>query len=333
MEGVAKRSTLVSYIPPALHTGNVEVRPNAFVTKILTEEDAVNGLHATGVIYRDTWTGELTQLGAKVIVMAAGGIETPRLWLNSQLPDNEWVGRGLINHWFDCVSGIFEEKVLMDILGVPEIRPFVGQNAAARFDYPGLGAMEPMGFTPGLFASLLYGTSYAGFNLAKPTYMQEPWDAEGMVVGEQLKVFMKEYPRTLSLLILTDDEADQNNGVTLDPVLQDENGFIPVISYRPSTSVYEKREKLAYIATDILRKAGARTIIRSNWPPNAFIHITSTMRIGSVTDTNCEALQVKRLFIADNSVLFNGLGGANPTLSTQAMATRTAEKIKSIYFS
>jgi choline dehydrogenase-like flavoprotein len=57
------------------------------------------------------------------------------------------------------------------------------------------------------------------------------------------------------------------------------------------------------------------------------------MRIGYVTDTNCEAHQVKRLYIADNSVLYNGIGGPNPTLTTQALATRTAEKIVGTYFS
>ena len=38
------------------------------------------------------------------------------------------------------------------------------------------------------------------------------------------------------------------------------------------------------------------------------------------------------LFIADNSALPNSLGGPNPTLSTQALATRTAEKIFQHYF-
>jgi choline dehydrogenase-like flavoprotein len=56
------------------------------------------------------------------------------------------------------------------------------------------------------------------------------------------------------------------------------------------------------------------------------------MRIGLVTDTDCEAKQVKRLFIADNSALYNGLGGPNPTLTTQALASRTAEKIAEKYF-
>jgi len=41
---------------------------------------------------------------------------------------------------------------------------------------------------------------------------------------------------------------------------------------------------------------------------------------------------VKRLFIADNSALANGLGSPNPTLATQAVPTRTTEKIFRKYF-
>lgn len=332
VEGVAKRSTLVSYIPAALATGNVEVRPNAFVIKVLAEEDSIDGLHATGVLYRDTWTGEVFEARAKVVVMSGGGIETPRLWMNSNLPENEWVGKGLVNHWFDSVSAIFEENVLMDVLGVPNISPYVGQNAAARFDHPGLGVIQTFGHSPGLMAPMVYGTSDKGYSFMNKTGVNQPWDIEGMVAGEQLKALMAEYNRTVSVLIFTDDDVNQSNGVTLDPLVKDENGYIPVINYQPSASDAAKREKLAQMAADIFRKAGAKTVIRSNWPPEVFLHITSTMRIGYVTDTDCEAKQVKRLYIADNSVLFNGIGGPNPTLTTQALATRTAEKIVNKYF-
>ena len=333
VETVAKRSTFASYIPRALRSGNVEVRPNTFVTKILTADDTMEGVHAVGVLYRNTWTGETGELRAQVVVMAAGGIETPRLWLNSQLPENSWVGKGLVNHWFDCVAGIFDEKDLMSILGVSDVKPYVGQNAAARFDYPGLGVVEIFGMSPGLYSSMVYATSYKGNNFLNQSESKEPWDIEGLVVGDQLKEFMRDYPRTLSVLIFTDDEINQRNGITLDTERKDENGFIPVINYQPSEKDEEKRDTLAAIASDILRKAGAKTIIRSNWPPDVFIHITSTMRMGYVTDTNCEANQVKRLYIADNSVLYNGLGGPNPTLTTQALATRTSEKIINKYFS
>jgi choline dehydrogenase-like flavoprotein len=61
------------------------------------------------------------------------------------------------------------------------------------------------------------------------------------------------------------------------------------------------------------------------------------MRMGqsaddSVLDDSAEARWVKRLFIADNSALANALGGPNPTLTSQALATRTAEIIFQRYF-
>lgn len=332
VEKVAKRSTLVSYIPLALKTGNVEILPNAFVTKILTERDEKEGLRAVGAHYKNTWTNKEDEIRAKVVVVSAGSIETPRLWLNSKLPDNPWVGKGLTNHWFDCVAGIFEEKVLQDILGTPNVEPYIGQNSAARFDYPGLGVIIAFGISPGLHSTIVYSLSDDGYNFLRNPAEKEPWDIRGRVVGQELKELMAEYPRTLSMLIFTDDEVNQNNGVTVHPFLKDRYGSIPVIKYEPGPKDKEKRDKLASIAADILRRAGAKKVIRPNLPPGVFIHTQNTMRIGHVTDLNCEASQVKRLFIADNSVLYNGLGGNNPTLTTQALATRTAEKLANKYF-
>lgn len=332
IEKVAKRSTLVSYVPYALRTGKVEIRPNSFVIKILTEKYK-DGLKAVGVKFRDTWTGKIEEIKAKVVVMSAGAIETPRLWLNSGLPNNQWVGKGITNHWFDCVSGIFDEKDLIKTIGNEKVNPYIGQNSAARFDYPGLGGIQGLGISPGLFSTILYSVSDVGYSFLRKNDAKTPWDIEGRIVGRELKEVMIEYPRTLSLLILTDDQVNKGNGVELDTYLRDEHGLIPKIKYHPSNTDRQKRDKLAAISADILKKAGAKKIIRSNLPPGLFIHIQSTMRIGYVTDSNCEALQVKRLFIADNSVLCNCLGGPNPTLTTQALATRTANKISGIYFS
>ena len=331
VEAVAKRSTLVSYIPRALATGNTEVRPNAFVIKVLTNGEGEE-LQATGVIYKDTWSGETTTLYAKIIVMAAGAIETPRLWLNSELPQNPWVGKGLTSHYFDTVTGIFEEEVLMNILGVTDIKPFVGQNSAARLDVPEVGTMIMMGMSPGIFATLAYGTSVKGYNALREPSSNTPWDLEGLVSGEQLKDFMRQYQRTLCLLLFTDDEVNQKNEVTLDPNQRDEYGYIPFIRYQPSESDIMKRDQMATYAAQLLRAAGAKTIIRANWSHEMFIHIMSTMRMGFVVDPNCEAYQVKQLYIADNSVLYNGIGGPNPTLTTQALAARTADKIWEKYF-
>jgi len=330
VERTAKRSTLVSYIPLALKTGNVEVRPNTFVTKILTE--TVNKeQRAVGVRYKDSWTGETGEFKAKVIVIAAGSIETPRLWLNSKLPSNPWVGKGITSHWFDTVSGVFDEKVLMNIFGVPDAGPFKGQTSGSRFDYPGLGVIQGFGLSPGLHSSLLFTLTKEYNFLHKPS-LEEPWNVKGKVVGQELKELMMEYPRTLSVLIFTDDEVNQKNEVTLHPLLKDEHGMMPVIKYQPNKKDKQKRDKLAVIAADILKKAGAKKILRADSSPYLFAHIESTMRMGHVVDPDCEAFQVKRLFLADNSVHYNSLGGPNPTLTTQALATRTAEKIVTKYF-
>lgn len=330
VEKTAKRSTLVSYIPLALKTGRVEIRPNTFVTKILTESTK-DGLKAVGVNYRHTWTGEVGELKASVVIMAAGCVETPRLWLTSQLPDNPWVGKGLTSHWFDCVSGIFDEQVLLSILGVPAVEPYIGQNSAMRFDYPGLGAIQGLGLSPGLFASFLFTLS-KDYSLSGKSSPAEPWDIRGKVTGQRLKEIMAEYPRTLSLLIFTDDEVNPKNEISLASMLRDEHGPVPVVKYQPSKKDQQKRDKLAAIATEILKKAGANKTMRADCAPYLFVHMQSTMRIGHVVNAECEAFQVKRLFIADNSVLFNGLGGPNPTLTTQALATRTAAKIVDKYF-
>lgn len=91
VDRIAKRSTLVSYVPLALKTGNVAIRPNSFVIKILTSHDPKEGIRASGVQFRDTWTGEIGELTARIVIMAAGCIESPRLWLNSDLPvTNGW---------------------------------------------------------------------------------------------------------------------------------------------------------------------------------------------------------------------------------------------------
>src|SRR5699024_3901004 len=150
VDKVAKRATHVSYVPLALRTGNVDIRPNTYTTKILTDHHPNEGIIASGVQFRDTWTGEIGELYAKVIVMAAGCIESPRLWLNSELPQNEWVGRGLTTHYWDWVTGVFDEKDLMHILGQNHVDPFVGHTSAARLDYPGLGVIQPSGPQPWL---------------------------------------------------------------------------------------------------------------------------------------------------------------------------------------
>ena len=107
----AKRSTHASYVPMALTADRwargkaVTLLPDAFAVRIETSRTGTD-LSATGVAWRGVAREESGFEEAKLVVLAAGAVETPRLWLNSGLPNpNGQVGRGLTNHYYDHVIG------------------------------------------------------------------------------------------------------------------------------------------------------------------------------------------------------------------------------------
>jgi choline dehydrogenase-like flavoprotein len=327
----AKRSTHTSYVPMALTANRwargkaVSLIPDAFAVRVETERDK-----ATGITWRNVRSGETITEQAKVVVLAAGAVETPRLWLNSGLPNpNDQIGRGLTDHVLDYVVGRFSRYT-----GSSK-----GPASAARADFPGFGSLEGAGVAPALQAQSLTVSQagIAGFYDNGNTATVGA-HATGRLVGERLKRFLGEIDRLLAVAVITDDDVAAQNRVTLSTVMTpDTYGPIPRIELRHRTTrTLSNREFLAGRAVDLLRAAGAREIVRVNWP-SILLHIHSTMRMGtserdSVLDENAEARWVKALFVADNSALPNALGGPNPTLTAQALATRTAEKIFVRYF-
>lgn len=146
--------------------------------------------------------------------------------------------------------------------------------------------------------------------------------------------------RMLSAIAFVDDDVEPQHRVTVASSMPpDEHGKVPHIEMRHrrvSRRTRANREFLARKAVRLLKAAGAKEVYRLDTPP-ILAHIHSTMRMGegeadSALDASAEARAVKRLFIADNSALANACGGPNPTLTTQALATRTAEKIFRRYF-
>ena len=329
-EEKAKRASNVSFVPPALRTGNVTVRPNAFVTDILTETAMGDAPTATGVEFRDTWSGVTESVSAEVVVLAAGAIETPRLWLNSDLPQNDWVGKGMTIHFGDNVMGLWDADDLEETLGKGTIDQYEGQDIAARFDYPGVGMLQTVGTAPGIGAILGFGSSASGFAFENDPE-NAPWDTIGRLTGSRLKRLLSNYRRMLQVLVVTDDRPHQRNGVSTIPGTEDEHGPIPHVNYEPSEGDRRRRDELAEIAAEIFQQAGASHIHRSDSPPTA-LHVHSTMAMGKVVDKACEAYDVDRLFVADHSALSNGVGGANPTNTGQALAARTGERIVERYF-
>jgi choline dehydrogenase-like flavoprotein len=327
----AKRSTDNSYIPMALSADSwarggkpITLLADAFAVRIGTDGNA----EARSVTWRVGATGELVTEEAKVVVMAAGVVESPRLWLNSGLPNpNDWVGRGLTDHAADGLAGVF---------------PFYtgtskGAGSNARADFPGHGALEQFAGTPSFTASSATLSDYSGGGTPPPGYGA---DYVGRLIGKDLKIALAKIDQLLILVVLTDDDVQAENRVSLSTTSPpDEHGPVPRVEISQQTRsarTKENREFLAEQGVKLLRGAGATTVYRFYFPPT-LLHIHSTMRMGanegdSVLDANSEARWLKRLFVADNSSLANSLAGANPTLTTQALATRTAEKIFQKYF-
>jgi len=328
----AKRSTHTSYVPMALTADRwtrgkaITLNPDSFAVRVETD-----GSHATGVTWRNTRTGALTTEVANVVVLAAGPVETPRLWLNSGLPNpNDQVGRGLTDHYLDYLVGRFTTYT-----GSSK-----GPTSAARLDFPAFGGLEQAGVSPGLQGQALTASDsgIAGFYDNGASVGAWGADAVGRLVGERLKRFLSNVDRLIGVALITDDDVLPQNRVTLSTVMApDAHGPIARIEIRQrSPRTLKNREYLAARAVELLRAAGAREVIRVNLP-GLLLHLHSTMRMGasasdSVLDSDAESRWVKRLFVADNSALPNGLGGPNPTLTTQALATRTAEKIFVRYF-
>lgn len=335
----ARRSTDNSYVPMMLTADSwasggraVELISDAYVTRIETEERGGETV-ARGVSWRDTRSGDEFAEEARVVVMAGGCTEDPRLWLNSGLPDpNGWVGRGYTDHAFDWIFGVFDEYT-----GSSK-----GTGSSARVDFPGRGALEHVGVPPALEAyAMAYSDSGVRGHYDNGQSRTGPWDGgTGPLLGNELKEAMRDVDRLINIITLTDDDVEAQNRVVRSSYPADEHGPIPKVQFEKrgrSRRTRQNREFLAERAVEIIRAAGAKKVYRMDWPP-LILHVQSSMRMGespanSVLDAHAEARHVKRLFVGDNAALANCLGGPNPTLTSQALATRTAERIFRKYFS
>jgi choline dehydrogenase-like flavoprotein len=334
----AKRSTDNSYVPMALTADAwsasgkaITLLPDSYVKRIVFDTSGARTI-ARGVVWQDTQSGDEHTEDAHVIVMAGGCTEDPRLWLNSGLPNpNGWVGRGYTDHFFDWVIGVFD-----DYTGSSK-----GVGSSARVDVPGRGGLENVGLAPALqaFSMAFSDSGVRGLydNGRGPT---GSWDGKaGRLGGRELKEALADVDHLLNVLVITDDDVEAQNRVVRSSLPGDEEGPIPKVIFNQrqrSARTLANREYMADVAARMIRAAGARQVLRLDWPP-LILHVQSTMRMGSdpadsVLDPNAEARFVERLFVGSNSALANCLGGPNPTLTSQAIATRTSEKILEKYF-
>jgi choline dehydrogenase-like flavoprotein len=308
----AKQSALVVWIPRAVRAG-AEIRDLAMVARIETDS---NGL-CTGVHYHRE--GEWRFQRARNVVVAGYAIETPRLLLlsaNDRFPDglansSGQMGRNLMVQTNHGVYGLFEEEIRW-YKGPPSLALCEHWNHHDEGkDFPGGYSYMSQGPLPQQWAATQAGNHGL-------------W-------GEALIRDMDNYNHQAGLKIVGEVLPQQRNRVGLAEE-QDQYG-LPVA--RVTFSLAEDDKKLVNHAirhmTEALRAAGGRNIWHE---ASNSAHLYGTARMGddpgsSVVNADCRSWDIRNLWICDGSV-FPTTGGVNPSLTIQAVACRTADRIRAL---
>jgi len=314
-----KSTTLTTFVPDAISTGRLDLRPDCYVHEITVDEPG----RARSAVYQDA-DGDFIEQEADVFILACGAMESARLLLlsrsgrfpNGLANGNDLVGRYLTLHEYSAAVGVFEEPVYgwagggyvsgstLEFYESAVDQGFVsGSHVAAA----GVGVPLPINFT--LPDTPLWGQ---GMKDADRQFFNH-----GMAVG-----------------VCLHDLPQHTNRVELDESVKDAWG-LPVVrvTHKAHQNDLAQGRWIIDRGVEILDAAGATR----TWPVyiekitgNAS-HQHSTLRMGndpeeSVLDKWCQAHEVNNLYAVDGSP-FPTSTGMNPTLTIMANAWRVAENI------
>ncbi len=315
----AKASVDITYWPQAIRAG-VELRTRCRVREITTNEHGM----ASGVVYYDPDGVERFQ-PAEVVILAANGVGTPRLLLNSasaRFPNglansSGLVGRNLMVHPWPQIYGYVEDEMDGDR------GPMTVMWSKEFYETD-----RDRGFVRGYTLQFARGTGPANEAIVSSASGRLPWGKDHHRVYRDLLY------RALRVGVACEDLPEPNNRVTLDPVLKDSHGIpAPRIDYTVGENTQRMMEHGIARAIEILEAAGAKKI----YPPapgvlNAPGHLLGTARMGtdperSVVNEWGRAHDVKNLFVVDGSIWVTS-GGVNPTSTIQALALYIADTMK-----
>jgi choline dehydrogenase-like flavoprotein len=314
----AKASVDITYWPQALRA-RVELRTRCRVREITANEHGM----ASGVVYYDPNGVERFQ-PAEMVILAANGIGTPRLLLNSaspRFPDglangSGLVGKNLMLHPWPQVAGYVEDELDGDRgpMTVMWSKQFYETDPSRDF-------------VRGYTLQFNRGTGPVNEAITSMIAGRLPWGRD------HHRVYRSLVYRRLQIGIACEDLPEEHNRVTLDPVLKDGHGIpAPKIDYRLSENTRRMMEHGIARASEILATAGAKNIGCSRTLLNSPGHLLGTARMGldpasSVVNEWGRCHDVKNLFIVDGSIWVTS-GGVNPTSTIQALALYIADNIK-----
>jgi choline dehydrogenase-like flavoprotein len=302
---------LVTWIPRAIRAG-AEIRDLAMVGHI----EIGHAAKATGLLYHRE--GKWRRQRAKNVVVAGYAIETPRLLLNSacpQFPDGLANGSGMVGKFLmpqsnHAVYGTMEEEIRWykgpPSLAITEHWNYThhGKDFAGGYCYLSQGPL-PIGWARTVSASRgLWGMALRQ-EMAK--YIHQ---AGLKMVGEVL-------PREVNRVELTDET--------------DEFGLsIPRVVFSYADEDKKLYEHVLRSMAQVLEAAGAEDL----WQEGDTAHLAGTCRMGSdprdsVTDADGRCWDISNLWVCDGS-LFPTSTGVNPSLTIQALACRTGDRIRDL---
>jgi choline dehydrogenase-like flavoprotein len=309
-DGLASSINLL--LPDALATGKLDIVENAIVREISVDKNT--GL-ANGAHFVDRHSSREMHVKARVIVLAAGTLESTRLLLNSKIANSS----GVMGHYL--VDQMYGVSV---VASVPEARDgktppgLMGGNVfIPRFR--NLSKSAKSNFIKGYCVSINSGGS------ASPNFFP--------LYGEELQQKLDGYANScVSGGIFGERVPRFENHVRIDPNVVDRWG-IPVLHIEARDS--ENERNLTKDAADTIEEwfheAGWEIICKTARvnPPGYSIHEVGTCRMGnnpktSVLNKWCQSHDIKNLFVVDGSS-FVTAGWQNPTMTILSLSMRASE--------
>ena len=305
----AKQSALVTWIPRAI-TAGAEIRDLAMVGRIEIDQSGL----ATGVHYHRNGAWRFQR--ARNVAVAGYAIETPRLLLNSatdRFPEglansSGLVGKNLMAQSNQAVWGLMDQEV-RSYKGPPSLAITEHWNYQDKKDFFGGYCYMSQGPLPQQWAN----TQLSSKGL---------W-------GDRLISAMKDYNHVVGLKLVGEMLPQESNRVTIADEVDQYGLKIPRISYSWCDNDRRLIDHSMAFMTSALEAVNTKNIWRQN---DDTCHLNGTARMGSdantsVVDADCRTWDIKNLWVCDGSV-FPTVGGVNPSLTIQAIACRTADRIK-----
>lgn len=304
----AKFSTLIHHIPKAIEAGAI-VLDNSTVTEVISNQSG----KVTGVRFINEGKEYIQK--AKVVILSAFAVETPRLLLHSATPQHPdglanssgWVGKGLMPHSSHDVYGKFDE----------EIRLYKGT--------PVLATTQDF-YTTNIDRGFARGYSIHAHG-ARPLGMAGELATRAGLWGKQLRNAMLDYNYYGRLTLVGEVLPQYENGVSL----ADEKDSYGVprakITFSYGDNDLQLIDHAVQMMGNIIEAANGK--VKYVTPDTA--HLMGGCRMGtdptsSVVNSYCRSHDIDNLFICDASVFVTS-AGLNPTETVMAIAERTADYI------